>query len=61
MKIKRPRLQVTRPESAFAEGNARWTNIDLDPVPKHQRNWGSISFVGAYGYSPHLYNSSNTE
>ena len=46
MKFKRPRLHVSQPESAFAQGNARWTNLDLDPVPPHQRKWGVLSFVG---------------
>lgn len=46
MKIKCPRLHVSRPESTFAEGSTRWTNLDLDPVPHHQRNWGVMSFIG---------------
>ncbi|RLL93704.1 hypothetical protein CFD26_103347 [Aspergillus turcosus] len=45
MKFRRPRLRVTQPRSAFAEGNARWTNLDLDPVPLHRRQWGPLSFV----------------
>ncbi|KAJ9204562.1 hypothetical protein DTO164E3_1737 [Paecilomyces variotii] len=45
MKFKRPSLFVTQPKSAFAEGNARWTNLDLDPVPRHMRKWGVTSFI----------------
>ncbi|KAF2728179.1 uracil permease [Polyplosphaeria fusca] len=41
----RPHLKVDQPESAFAEGNKRWTNKDLDPVPRHQRKWGVTSFI----------------
>ncbi|KZM19089.1 uncharacterized protein EKO05_0010235 [Ascochyta rabiei] len=45
--IERPHLSlsVEQTESAFAEGNARWTNIDLDPVPRHNRKWGVTSFL----------------
>ncbi|KAF9691365.1 hypothetical protein EKO04_010913 [Ascochyta lentis] len=45
--IERPHLslEVEQTESAFAEGNARWTNIDLDPVPRHNRKWGVTSFL----------------
>lgn len=46
MIFSRPRLRITQPKSAFAEGNARWTNLDLDPVPHHRRKWGPLSFVG---------------
>ena len=42
MKLK---LHVDQPKSAFAEGNARWTNKDLDPVPPGKRKWGVISFI----------------
>lgn len=45
MKFKRPGLKVQQPRSAFAEGNARWTNKDLDPVPRHARKWGVTSFI----------------
>ncbi|KAH8732015.1 uracil permease [Phaeosphaeriaceae sp. PMI808] len=38
-------LKVEQPKSTFAEGNARWTNKDLDPVPRHARKWGVTSFV----------------
>ncbi|KAF2826605.1 uracil permease [Ophiobolus disseminans] len=38
-------LKVEQTKSAFAEGNARWTNKDLDPVPRHARKWGVTSFV----------------
>jgi NCS1 nucleoside transporter family len=41
----RPSLRVSQSKSAFAEGNARWTNRDLDPIPLHQRHWGPLSFV----------------
>ncbi|KAF2646776.1 uracil permease [Massarina eburnea CBS 473.64] len=43
--FRRPHLKVDQPRSAFAEGNARWTNKDLDPVPRHDRKWGVTSFV----------------
>ncbi|KAL2832287.1 NCS1 allantoate transporter [Aspergillus pseudoustus] len=45
MKFRRPRLRVDQSQSAFAEGNARWTNLDLDPVPRAGRLWGPLSFV----------------
>ncbi|GAE00207.1 NCS1 allantoate transporter [Paecilomyces variotii No. 5] len=45
MKFRRPSVYVTQPKSAFAEGNARWTNRDLDPVPRHLRKWGVTSFI----------------
>ncbi|EMD92228.1 hypothetical protein COCC4DRAFT_131156 [Bipolaris maydis ATCC 48331] len=38
-------IKVEQPRSAFAEGNARWTNKDLDPVPRHARKWGVTSFI----------------
>ncbi|OCK84456.1 NCS1 nucleoside transporter family, partial [Lepidopterella palustris CBS 459.81] len=44
-KFKRPSLKVEQPKSAFADGNARWTNKDLDPVPRHLRKWGVTSFI----------------
>ncbi|KAF1991208.1 uracil transporter FurD [Aulographum hederae CBS 113979] len=45
MKFSWPRLRVEQAQSAFATGNARWTNKDLDPVPRHARKWGPTSFV----------------
>ncbi|PLB49159.1 NCS1 allantoate transporter [Aspergillus steynii IBT 23096] len=45
MKLRRPRLHVQHSQSAFAEGNVRWTNLDLDPVPRHRRHWGPWSFI----------------
>ncbi|KAF2191834.1 uracil permease [Zopfia rhizophila CBS 207.26] len=45
MKFERPHLKVEQPKSAFAEGNKRWTNKDLDPVPRHTRKWGVTSFI----------------
>ncbi|KAL3466843.1 permease for cytosine/purines, uracil, thiamine, allantoin-domain-containing protein [Aspergillus heterothallicus] len=45
MRFRRPRLQVDQSQSAFAEGNGRWTNLDLDPVPRAGRLWGPLSFV----------------
>jgi len=45
MKWTLPDLKVEQPESAFAEGNARWTNKDLDPVPRNNRKWGVLSFI----------------
>lgn len=47
MRIARPRLRVSQGESAFAVGNARWTNLDLDPIAKERRKWGVSSLVGA--------------
>ncbi|XHF96497.1 hypothetical protein AWENTII_000131 [Aspergillus wentii] len=41
----RPHLRVTQHKSAFAEGNARWTNRDLDPIPRGLRKWGVWSIV----------------
>ncbi|KAH7066027.1 uracil permease [Paraphoma chrysanthemicola] len=38
-------IKVQQTKSAFAQGNARWTNRDLDPVPRHLRRWGVTSFV----------------
>ncbi|KAL6704511.1 hypothetical protein ACN47E_008140 [Coniothyrium glycines] len=45
--IEKPNLsiRVEQPHSTFAEGNARWTNKDLDPVPRHGRKWGVTSFI----------------
>ncbi|KAJ5825195.1 hypothetical protein N7474_002333 [Penicillium riverlandense] len=45
MRLSRPRLRVSQPQSAFAEGNARWTNRDLDPIPQHRRKWGVVSLI----------------
>ncbi|KAI9808849.1 MAG: hypothetical protein M1827_007172 [Pycnora praestabilis] len=45
MKFRVPNLKVDQPKSAFAEGNARWTNKDLDPVPRLARKWGVWSFI----------------
>ncbi|PYH79811.1 hypothetical protein BO82DRAFT_287914 [Aspergillus uvarum CBS 121591] len=45
MKFNRPHLHVAQSRSAFAEGNSRWTNLDLDPVPLHRRKWGPLSFI----------------
>ncbi|KAF2703396.1 uracil permease [Pleomassaria siparia CBS 279.74] len=42
---KRSHLKVDQAKSAFAEGNARWTNKDLDPVPRHERKWGVTSII----------------
>ncbi|KAL4794906.1 permease for cytosine/purines, uracil, thiamine, allantoin-domain-containing protein [Aspergillus venezuelensis] len=44
-KLRRPHLRVAQSESAFATGNARWTNLDLDPVPRAGRLWGPLSFI----------------
>jgi cytosine/uracil/thiamine/allantoin permease len=46
IRIPRPRLRVSQGESAFAAGNARWTNRDLDPIAKDRRKWGVSSLVG---------------
>ncbi|EPS28393.1 hypothetical protein PDE_03339 [Penicillium oxalicum 114-2] len=45
MRITSPRLRVSQTQSAFAEGNARWTNLDLDPVPLLGRKWGVMSLI----------------
>ncbi|KAJ5638182.1 hypothetical protein N7490_008061 [Penicillium lividum] len=45
MRLSRPRLRVSQPESAFASGNARWTNRDLDPIPLLGRQWGVASII----------------
>ncbi|KAJ5919321.1 hypothetical protein N7466_010264 [Penicillium verhagenii] len=45
MRLSRPRLRVSQPESAFASGNARWTNRDLDPIPLLGRKWGVASII----------------
>ncbi|KAI9366981.1 permease for cytosine/purines, uracil, thiamine, allantoin-domain-containing protein, partial [Aspergillus egyptiacus] len=43
--LRRPHLRVAQSQSAFADGNARWTNLDLDPVPRAGRLWGPFSFI----------------
>ncbi|KAJ5945945.1 hypothetical protein N7454_002784 [Penicillium verhagenii] len=45
MRLSRPRLRVSQAESAFASGNARWTNRDLDPIPLLGRKWGVASII----------------
>ncbi|CEJ59788.1 Putative NCS1 allantoate transporter [Penicillium brasilianum] len=45
MRLSRPRLRVSQPQSAFAHGNARWTNLDLDPIPLLGRKWGVMSLI----------------
>ncbi|KAL2827710.1 permease for cytosine/purines, uracil, thiamine, allantoin-domain-containing protein [Aspergillus cavernicola] len=45
MKLRRPHLRVAQSQSAFADGNSRWTNLDLDPVPRSGRLWGPLSFL----------------
>ena len=37
--------KVDQPDSAFSQGNSRWTNADLDPVPCSKRKWGVTSFI----------------
>ncbi|THC99113.1 hypothetical protein EYZ11_001434 [Aspergillus tanneri] len=37
------RLRI--PQSQSTQGNPRWTNRDLDPVPRDRRHWGPASFV----------------
>ncbi|KAL1387287.1 NCS1 allantoate transporter [Phyllosticta capitalensis] len=41
----KPTLRVEQSKSQFSNGDSRWTNVDLDPVPRHQRKWGVCSFV----------------
>lgn len=43
--LRKPRLHVDQPKTAFAQGNSRWTNKDLDPVPPNRRKWGVTSFI----------------
>ncbi|KAJ5171026.1 Permease cytosine/purines uracil thiamine allantoin [Penicillium coprophilum] len=53
LRISRPHVRVSQGESAFAAGNARWTNRDLDPIAKNARKWGVLSIV-AYWISDAL-------
>lgn len=46
LRVSRPHIRVSQGESAFAAGNARWTNRDLDPIPKNGRKWGISSIIG---------------
>ncbi|CAI7649615.1 unnamed protein product [Penicillium glandicola] len=46
LRMPRPHLRVSQGESAFAAGNARWTNRDLDPIAKNARKWGIASIIG---------------
>lgn len=46
LRISRPHLRVSQGESAFAAGNARWTNRDLDPITRIGRKWGILSIIG---------------
>lgn len=48
MRLSRLHLRVSQTESAFAMGNARWTNRDLDPIPKDRRKWGVSSLIGTH-------------
>ncbi|OAX79123.1 hypothetical protein ACJ72_06558 [Emergomyces africanus] len=45
MRFRLPSLYVDQPKSAFAEGSPRWTNRDLDPIPRHLRKWGVTSLI----------------
>ncbi|KAJ5787849.1 hypothetical protein N7457_002839 [Penicillium paradoxum] len=56
LRIPLPHLRVSQGESAFAAGNARWTNHDLDPIPKDNRKWGVKSII-AYWISDALHAS----
>ncbi|KAJ5824785.1 Permease cytosine/purines uracil thiamine allantoin [Penicillium robsamsonii] len=53
LRISRPHVRVSQGESAFAAGNARWTNRDLDPIAKNARKWGAFSII-AYWISDAL-------
>ncbi|EKV10009.1 NCS1 allantoate transporter [Penicillium digitatum Pd1] len=53
LRISRPHIRVAQGESAFAAGNARWTNRDLDPIAKNGRKWGVRSII-AYWISDAL-------
>lgn len=46
MHLSWPHLRVPKARSAFAEGNARWTNRDLDPIARLDRKWGVASLIG---------------
>jgi cytosine/uracil/thiamine/allantoin permease len=59
IRIPRPRLRVSQGESAFASGNARWTNIDLDPIAKDRRKWGVSSLIGKLILNGVVYIESN--
>lgn len=39
------KLRVEQAKSQFAPGSARWSNVDLDPVPRHLRKWGIVSLI----------------
>ncbi|KAJ6179931.1 hypothetical protein N7519_010392 [Penicillium mononematosum] len=54
LRISRPHIRVSQGESAFAAGNARWTNRDLDPIAKNARKWG-VSSIIAYWISDALH------
>ncbi|OJD11230.1 hypothetical protein AJ78_07957 [Emergomyces pasteurianus Ep9510] len=45
MRFRLPSLYVDQSKSAFSEGNPRWTNRDLDPIPCHLRKWGVTSLI----------------
>ncbi|KAK8173481.1 NCS1 allantoate transporter [Phyllosticta citrichinensis] len=45
IRFQKPTLHVEQSESEFAKGSSRWTNVDLDPVPRRERKWGVWSFV----------------
>ncbi|PGH00847.1 hypothetical protein AJ79_08099 [Helicocarpus griseus UAMH5409] len=45
MRFRLPSIYVEQPKSVFAEGNPRWTNRDLDPIPRHLRKWGVTSLI----------------
>ncbi|KAJ5670709.1 uncharacterized protein N7477_006072 [Penicillium maclennaniae] len=51
MRLAWPRLRVSQAQSAFAEGNARWTNRDLDPIPQLARKWGVWSLVATWQFA----------
>ncbi|KAF2455591.1 uracil permease [Lineolata rhizophorae] len=45
LKLERPHLKVEKPKSAFGDGDPRWINDDIAPVPPNRRKWGVISFI----------------
>ena len=45
MKLTWPSIYVSQPTSKFAAGSERWTNLDLDPIPRHLRKWGVTSLI----------------
>ncbi|KAJ5887415.1 hypothetical protein N7495_007456 [Penicillium taxi] len=45
MPLSWPRIRVSQADSVFAAGNSRWTNRDIDPIPRFARKWGVWSLI----------------